>query len=91
MFAIETVHPPGVVENQNNETENRTLLSEPEAQIEAKDLNSIERLGENDAETEGDGKPDCEAYRDQAQIGAPVASSGLVIGHFLILPVKAVV
>ena len=32
-FFIELVHPPGVMEDQRDESKNRTLLGEPEAEV----------------------------------------------------------
>ena len=84
MFTIETIHPPGVVEDQNDEAQDRALLGKPEAQSEAEKLDLIERFRENDTEAEGHREPDNEAHGDQAQISAPVAAPGFLIRHLVI-------
>ncbi len=84
MFTIETIHSPGVVEDQNDEAQDRALLSKPEAQSEAEELDLIERFRKNDAEAEGHREPDSEAHGDQAKISAPVAYPGFLICHMVI-------
>ena len=91
MFAIETIHPTGVVEDQSDEAQDRALLSKPEAQAEAKKSDLIERLRQDDAEAEGDRKPDREARDDEAEIRTPVACPGFSSCHIAIPRLIAVV
>ena len=47
MFLIEPVHAPRVIEDERHETNDRTLLCEPEAEVEPEYLNLVEYIDEN--------------------------------------------
>ena len=50
MFAINAIHTPGVKENQQYEDIDRSLLREPEAELESAEANGVELLDKKDAE-----------------------------------------
>jgi hypothetical protein len=66
VFAVESTHHHGIDQDQNEKDVNRTLLGEPKTKGEAAEVKLIERLDEDDAETEGDNEPDPEQRGHQA-------------------------
>ena len=58
---VDSVHAPGVEEDQRNENVNRTLLGEPETQFEAADANLVQLLDQQYAEAVGTDEPDKKA------------------------------
>ena len=83
VFLVQPVHAPRVIKNQRDEADDGSLLREPKPKFEAEDLNPIERIDKNDAETERDDEPDRETNRDKAKVGAPVLLSGFFRCHAL--------
>ena len=69
---IEMVHAPGVEEDQGNEDVDRSLLCEPEAELEAAEANGIELLDQQDAESVRANEPDDHAAQYEPQVGLPV-------------------
>ena len=73
MLPVDARDAGGVHEDQHHERVDAALLGEPEAQLESAEGELVQEVDQEDAATEGDGEPDREANRDQAQVVAPVA------------------
>ena len=73
-LTIDTVHPPGVDENQYYENEYGALLSPPETKLETKHRELIQPVNEQNGKAEGHGEPDCEEDENGAQVGVPVGA-----------------
>lgn len=73
MFAIGPGDARGVHEDQHHERIDAALLGEPESELKSRESELVEEVDQEDSTTEGNGKPDRETNRDQAQIVAPVA------------------
>ena len=72
---IDSIHTPGVEENQCHENVNRALLCKPEAELETANSDLIQFIDKQNAESEGTDKPDEQAKRDQPQIGPPIGQA----------------
>ena len=57
VFAVEFVHVAGVVEDQQDEDDDRSLLSEPEAQLVAADTDLVEQVEQENAAAVADHEP----------------------------------
>jgi len=69
---IEMIHAPGVEEDQRDKDVDRSLLREPEAELEAADANGIELLDQQDAESVRANEPDDHAAQYEPQVSLPV-------------------
>jgi hypothetical protein len=81
-LTIQMIHAPGIKENQHQEDINRTLLGEPETELETRDLDMIQLIDQQDAETVGHYKPDTQTGQKQAQIRLPVRTHFLIELHW---------
>ena len=77
VFAVDAIHPARVDEDQHDENVDRALLREPESQGKPPYVNLIQLFDEEDPQTEGDGEPDREQNRQDAEAGGPVVPFGL--------------
>ena len=57
-FLVDSVHAPGIKENQHYENVDRTLLRKPETQFKTTDSNLIKLVDQQYAEAIGANKPD---------------------------------
>ncbi len=80
-FAVETVHPPHVHEDEQNEDVDRALLREPEAELEAAEADLVEAIHEQDAEAVRDDEPHREQEGDVTDVPPPVFDSVAAIIH----------
>jgi len=72
-LAVDAIHAPGINEDQHDKYVDRTLLCEPETELKATNTDVVHLLYKEYAEAKGAGEPDCEADRDEPQVGAPVS------------------
>src|SRR5690606_3548480 len=77
-LAIEPVHVPGVVEDQDDEGQDRPLLGEPEPDVGAADADALEHRPEDDAEAIGHQRPYRHADENDPEIGLPVGLRALL-------------
>lgn len=80
-LTIDAIHSPGVEEDQGDKYVDRTLLSEPESELETADTYRVQLFDKQNPESIGADKPDSETYRHEAKIGPPV-SHAIVAIHF---------
>ena len=76
---VDAIHAPGIEENQGDEYVDRSLLREPEPELESAEANLVQLLDEQDAEAIGTDEPDSQADRDQSQVGPPIGRTILRI------------
>ena len=79
MFAVNSIHAPGVEKYQHDEDINRALLGEPETELKAADTNGIELLDQKNTEAEGNREPDDEALSDESKIGSPISQAFVLV------------
>jgi hypothetical protein len=79
MFAIDTIHSPGVEKDQQHEDVDRSLLRKPEPELKSADTNCVEFLDEKNAESVGTHEPDEEAQTDEPQVGTPVGEAFILV------------
>src|SRR5690606_27576243 len=72
---VDPVHTPRAEECEEHGDVDRTLLCEPEAELEAADRDAIQLLDEKNAEDVGAGQPDSHAGCNETQVGAPVGGT----------------
>lgn len=72
VFAIDSVHQPGVDEDQHHKDIDGALLCPPKAQLKTVKLDLIELVHGNDAESEGDDKPHRQEAENNPDVGPPI-------------------
>jgi hypothetical protein len=72
VLPVKAIHESDVDEDQRDKDVNRSLLGEPESELETGDLYSIELVHEENPATKGRTEPNCEKDRQVAEIPMPV-------------------
>ena len=72
VFAVQPVHPADVHEYQNDEYIDRPLLSKPESEFKTTEPDGIQRFCQQNAEAEGNDKPNDEENNEVLQVFSPV-------------------
>ena len=75
VLTVNTIHAPGIKEDQQHEDVNRALLCKPETQLKSTHTNSVQLLDEQHSEPVGAKKPDHESDANEAKVGAPVGQA----------------
>ena len=63
---VDSIHSPGIEENQRHENVDRALLCEPKTELETAYSNLIQLIDKQNAESEGTDEPYEQAKRDQS-------------------------
>jgi len=74
-LAVYAIHPPRIKENQRDENIDRTLLREPETELEATDTDRVHLLDKQHTKAVRAYKPDDQTYADEAEIGPPICET----------------
>ena len=75
---VESVHEPGIHEDQHQENKYAALLRKPKSELKSTKIECVQHVGKEDSKSKRSDKPDRQEDREKTQVLSPVISLALL-------------